>query len=444
MRQLFVGGRRAAVVAAFTAVVTAGVAAPAATASVAPHTVSSVTLAASTTVKPHVTSAPKSVVVASGKKATFKVKASGLGLTYRWYVSTNGTRWAKVAKATHTSYTVKAKASLNGHRYRVVVKNGHGTVTSHSAKLIVAVKPHVTRQPHAASIVSGKKATFSIRATGNALGYQWYRAAPGKSFVKVTGATKPTYSFTTSASKNGYRYKAAVHNKAGHVMSSSARLAVITKPKITRQPAEEIDSRSGAAVTISVQATGFGLAYQWQYYDDSLTGDGEYHAIKGATRSSYTFRATTKTHDDYRVVVSNKAGKVASDDAFVLVDSSLQDPYGPDAGGMLSSWALGLDTELKGGATVVTGDAPTTVKSTFLAIPLDLHAEPGQLTIGLVVGGTTYAANVVAKQLPAGLGMFDLTATVSVPVDKESAEKGVWKVTDASGTAEVTQYFAQG
>ena len=443
MRQLFTGGRRAAAVAAFAAVVAAGVTAPAATASAAPHAASSVTLAASTTAKPHVTSSPKSVVVVTGHKTTFRVKASGVGLTYRWYVSTNGKAWKKIAKATHASHTVTAKASLNGHRYRVVVKNAHGSATSKSAKLTVAVKPHITRQPHAVAVVSGKKATFSVRATGNALGYQWYRAVPGKSYAKVSGATKATYAFTTSAARNGYRYKVVVRNKAGHVTSAAAKLTVITKPKITKQPVQDVDVVSGTTVTLSVQATGVGLTYQWQYADETAD-DFVYRSIKGATGRSFSFKATTRSYDDLRVVVSNKAGKVASDDTFVVVESTLTDPYGPETGGFLTSWALGLDTDVVGGPTTVTGDATSaTVTSRFLGVALDVHADEARdLTAALVVKGVSYPATVTSEELQFA-GFYEVTLVASPAVSTADAAAGVWKVTDSSGTKPVTQYFSQ-
>ncbi|GAA4834639.1 hypothetical protein GCM10023221_09310 [Luteimicrobium xylanilyticum] len=441
MRQLFVGGRRAAAVATFAAVVAAGVTTPAVAAFAAPHTASSVTLAASAATKPHVTSSPKSVVVATGHEATFKVKSSGAHLAFRWYVSTNGKTWKKIAKATHASYTVKAKASLNGHRYRVVVKNVHGSVTSKSAKLTVAVKPHVTRQPHAAVVVTGKKASFTVHATGNALHVQWYAKAPGKSYVKVARAASARYTVTASAAKNGYRYKAAVSNKAGRVTTSSAKLTVITKPKITKQPLEGQQVASGTSVTLSVRASGVGLTYQWQYVDDSADGDYDYHVIKGATGSTYTFTATTRTHDDLRVVVSNKAGKVASDDSFVLVDSSVDDPYGPDGMALLNSWIVTLDAQAKGGVTVVSGDNPTTIKTSFQALPGN-HAEVGDLSFALVVDGREYPATVSSKAYAGG--DYGFVATATADVTRKMAEAGVWKVTDSSGKTPVTQYFAQG
>ncbi|MFC8731641.1 hypothetical protein ACFT5B_04200 [Luteimicrobium sp. NPDC057192] len=443
MHRLMPRGRRAAAVAAFAAVAVAGVVVPAGASTAAPQVASSTTLAASTTAKPHLTSQPSSVVVASGQRATFKVRATGLGLTYRWYVSTDGTRWTKIAHATHASHSFVAKPSYNGHRYRVVVRNSHGSATSRAARVTVAVTPHITSQPRSTTVATGKPATFAVRATGNALAYQWYVAAPGKTtYTRVAGATRSTYRFTATAAKSGYRYRVLVHNKAGRVGSTAARLTVVTKPRITKQPIEGQQVASGSRVTLAVKASGIGLHYQWQYVDDSADGDYEYHSIKGATRSSYSFTATTKTHDDYRVVVSNIAGRVGSDDSMVIVDSSLQDPYGPDGMALLTSWLVTLDTEVKGGPTVVTGDNPTTVTSTFLGIPADLHAQTNDLTFALVVGGTTYPATVTAKSL-ATAGVYDFVATTTVPVPAATARTGVWKVTDASGTKPVSQYLTQ-
>jgi len=442
MHRLMPRGRRAAAVASFVAVATAGVVVPSGASSAAPQLASSTTLAAATSLAPHITSQPASAVVASGQRATFKVRASGLGLTYRWYVSTDGTHWTKIANATHASYSFVAKPAYNGHRYRVVVHNSHGTVTAHAARLTVAVTPHITSQPRSTTVATGKPASFSVRATGNALAYQWYVAAPGAtSYTKVAGATASTYRLTATAAKNGYRYRVLVRNKAGHVGSNAARLTVVTKPKITKQPIEGQQVDSGTRVTLSVKASGIGLHYQWQYVDDSLDGDFEYHSIKGATGSSYTFTATTKTHDDYRVVVSNIAGRVGSDDSIVLVNSSAQDPYGPDGMALLNSWLLALDTTAKGGVTVVTGDNPTTVATTFEAYPAS-HADVNDLTFALVVGGQTYPATVTPKVFAGG--DYSFVAKTTVPLTAAAARAGVWQVTDSSGTKPVTQYFTQG
>ncbi len=89
-------------------------------------------------VKPKITTQPKAVSVKAGKTATFKLKASGGGLSYQWYYQKPGSsKWVKVSKATKATYSFKAAKNKNGYKYRCVVKNAAGKVTSKAVKLTV-------------------------------------------------------------------------------------------------------------------------------------------------------------------------------------------------------------------------------------------------------------------------------------------------------------------
>ena len=103
--------------------------------------------AATLTVKndgiPTITTQPSNKTVAAGSQATFKVVASGSGLTYQWQVSKdNGKTWTNVNTTKYPSAATatlkfEAKATMNGYKYRCVVTNSKGSVTSSSAKLTV-------------------------------------------------------------------------------------------------------------------------------------------------------------------------------------------------------------------------------------------------------------------------------------------------------------------
>lgn len=88
--------------------------------------------------KPKITTHPAAVKVAAGKKVTFKVKATGIGLKYQWYYQKTGTTtWVKMGGKTKATLSFTAKASQNGWKYRCEVKNIAGTVNSKAAKLTV-------------------------------------------------------------------------------------------------------------------------------------------------------------------------------------------------------------------------------------------------------------------------------------------------------------------
>ncbi|PJI94273.1 hypothetical protein [Luteimicrobium subarcticum] len=314
-----------------------------------------------------------------------------------------------------------------------------GAVPPVAASTVAA--PRITSQPASATVAVGRTATFTVRASGSALKYQWSVAAPGHASTKISGATHSYYSTVGATGRNGYHYKVSVTNSGGHVVSSWARLTVVPRPVVLTQPREETTVTSGSRVTLSVRASGTGLRYRWQYVDDTEDGDLAYHWISGATGSSYTFTARTTTPDDVRVVVSNAGGSTASDDAYVTVRSTPTDPWGPGGGGILTSWAVGLDTDVKGGATHVTGDDPTTVASTFLAFPFDVHAQTADLEFTLIAGGTSYPATATSKSY--AIGTYGFVATATVPLPAADASRGVWKVTDTSGTKPVSEYFRQ-
>lgn len=445
MRHHLAGGRRAAAALTFAAVVAAGVAVPA-TASVASPRVATLAVAATTTAKPHVTTAPKSVVVASGKTATFTVKASGTALTYRWYTSKDGTKWSAVSKATKSSYTVKATAALNGHRYRVVVKNAHGSVTSAAAKLTVAVTPKVTAQPKAVTVVSGKKATFTVKATGNALAYQWYAEAPGKKFAAIKGATKSSYALTTSAAKNGYSYRVVASNKAGKVTSSTAKLTVLTKPKVTvTQDQQYPFAENGAPVTLRVSATGGALKYQWRritYYDN---GDVSRDVIPGATGSTLAIAAArTADGGDYEVVVTNAAGSAVSADINLYVTSTWRDPFEPGQIAEFRDWAVRLDPYRL--STVLAHGDGTSALSTYFegeTADGDDAGHRSDLQYRLLVDGK--AVGQAQTLVLDGTASGPVATANALTVADGKVDSAVWEITDTSDPAwPVVEYFGVG
>ncbi|MBQ2478176.1 MAG: hypothetical protein II510_01705, partial [Erysipelotrichales bacterium] len=87
---------------------------------------------------------PKSQTVAAGTPVSFKVAASGTGLTYQWYYRTSATgTWQKSTAACATTNTYSLAASSvtkarSGYQYRCVVTDGNGqSVTSSAATLTV-------------------------------------------------------------------------------------------------------------------------------------------------------------------------------------------------------------------------------------------------------------------------------------------------------------------
>ena len=262
---------------------------------------------------PVITTQPSAKTVAAGAKATFKVVASGTGLTYQWQYSRNGTSWTDKAGATSASYTVTAKASYNGLYYRCKVSNAGGEVFSNKVKLTVTStpKPVITTQPANKTVAAGASATFQVAASGTGLTYQWqYKTSGSSTWHDKSGATSASYTTTANTKYNGIQYRCVVSNAGGSVTSAAATLTVtVAKPVITTQPKAQT-AAAGETATFKVVAAGTGLTYQWQYSSDY---GKTWHNKAGSTKA--THKVTVKASYNgylYRCKVTNSAGTVTS------------------------------------------------------------------------------------------------------------------------------------
>ena len=181
------------------------------------------------TVKPKITTQPKSTSVLVGNKATFTVAATGKAtLKYQWqYKAPGATTWtdSKASSAKTATLSFAATAGQNGYQFRCVVTDGNGQQTaSNAAKL--TVKPKITTQPKSTTVKAGSKATFTVAATGKAtLKYQWQYKAPGATTwtdSKASSAKTATFSFTTKAGQNNYQFRCVVTDGNGNQTPSNA------------------------------------------------------------------------------------------------------------------------------------------------------------------------------------------------------------------------------
>jgi glucose/arabinose dehydrogenase len=115
---------------------------------------------------PSITTQPTSRTVAAGASVTFSVRASGAGtLTYQWQRNQ-----VNISGATSQDYTIASVAAAdNGARFRAIVSNGGGSVTSNEAVLTVSSNRAPTAtivQPTVGTLYSGG-AVISYSGTGS-------------------------------------------------------------------------------------------------------------------------------------------------------------------------------------------------------------------------------------------------------------------------------------
>ncbi|MBO4837907.1 MAG: immunoglobulin domain-containing protein [Lachnospiraceae bacterium] len=285
--------------------------------------------------KPKITTQPASKTVSVDETASFTVKASGgtdaSPLKYQWQYKTPSGEWTNCSSKT-TGYNkatlkVVGTSARNGYQYRCIIKNVAGSVTSTAVKLTVSLKPKITSQPSGVDAALNETVSFTVKATGNDLKYQWqYRKSSSGSWTnctsKTTGYNKATLKVVATAARSGYQYRCRVKNSYGTVYSKAATLTA-GKPIIKTQPAN-VTAAKGSTAEISVTVKGGGLKFQWYY---RTSASGTWKKVSTSNASTYQMITSvlqvpvTKTvHGyQYRCVITNKYGKATSKAATLLV-----------------------------------------------------------------------------------------------------------------------------
>lgn len=188
----------------------------------------------------------------------------------------------------------------------------------------------IVNQPSDYTGSVGKVATFSVKAQGTDLKYQWQVYKNGSwSDSSLPGAKTNTISIDITAARNGYKFRCNVSDVNGHVITSrEAKLYVKSVLSVIEQP-NDYFGFVGEHATFYVVATGEGLSYQWQvnkngtWINSSLPGakSDSLHFDITAARNGYKFRC---------VIKDTKGNTVTSDFATLVVYQSFAITKNPE------------------------------------------------------------------------------------------------------------------
>ena len=235
-----------------------------------------------------ITSQPANISVKVGQNARFAVKASGSGLKYQWYYKKSGaSSWSVWKDYTTASFTKVSNATWNGMQVYCKITDSTGKkLDSQPAKVTIVPELKITSQPANVSVKTVRNATFSVKASGSGLKYQWYYKKTGaSSWTAWSGHTTASFTTVSNATWNGMQVYCKVTDSIGDKLDSkAATITIIPEIIITKQPGN-VSVKTGKKVTFSVKATGNGLKYQWYY---RKAGAKSWSIWKGHTMSSVT------------------------------------------------------------------------------------------------------------------------------------------------------------
>lgn len=256
---------------------------------------------------------PVNQSVCVGESTAFFVGASGDPINYQWQVDIlgNGNFINLVNNASYQDVNkpllqiVNTPVGLNGSRYRCVINNQCGSLTSSTATLSVnSSNALIVTQPNGFSVCDGQSDTVIIAALGPTLSYQWQQSTAGISFTDISngplfdGVNNDTLFINgISANLNGTLIRCLVN---GCTISDTISLEVNGQAVSSSVPGP-FPFCPGGQAGFSISTAGANLSYQWEEDNGSgftpISNTGIY---SGATTSTLILDNIPAGYDNYQ------------------------------------------------------------------------------------------------------------------------------------------------
>ena len=198
------------------------------------------------------------------------------------------------------------------------------TVQTDVVCIVKSVEPvAISVQPVDCEGNIGDTVTFSVKATGTGLKYQWKYRLKGKTAWKnagMDGSTTAAMSGEVNSDRQKNEYCCFITDAAGNTVQTD--VVYIVKPvvtlAITTQP-ENYLGNVGDAVEFCVEAVGTGLTYQWKYRVKGKTAWAN-AGMTGKTTAKMTGEMTeARLGYEYCCVIKDASGATLQTDVVCMI-----------------------------------------------------------------------------------------------------------------------------
>ena len=217
-------------------------------------------------------SQPKDTGAPTGELATLYLVASGQDLTYEWWISEPDLYdFKKTDQASNVFFLEMSEENTGSSVYCIVTDAEDNALTSDTVTLRATDELQILQQPADVYARTGEQAVVSVEAAGIGLSYQWWFADAGKTEFSKSDFTVSTYSIPMEESRDGRRLYCVITDAEGNSLTTDIATIYYDYPiRIIKQP-QDATAGSGEHATVSVEAKGEGLSYQWWFADAGKT-----------------------------------------------------------------------------------------------------------------------------------------------------------------------------
>lgn len=245
---------------------------------------------------PTVLSQPESTVLSAEGTARLSVNGGTEGLHYQWFSVPKEAKYGiRMKDRNESDLSITTSESENQTQYYCALScPGGSTVITEKAAISRYGSPTVTLSPQPVAEKTGEKMTFSVRASGDGLKYQWYfRQRQSNVWFPLAGHTGSDISLTAFPALSGGKLRCEVTDRSGNKTTSlPTDITVNDKINITLQPKDTTVS-PGEKVILRTATDADGAHFQW--YGDKGDGFG-WKKLAGQTSSEFVGMADSPWH----------------------------------------------------------------------------------------------------------------------------------------------------
>ena len=191
-------------------------------------------------------------------------------------------------------------------RIEVLVRDGGGNSVSATFEFEVEAAPRITSLTIPSVVATGSPLRLEVEAQGSgSLSYQWYRDGEA-----IAGATSPVYEVGSAGSAQTGRYKIAVSNASGSLLSEPSLLEVMAVPAIASVSSNVWVAAGQPFALTGTWSSAGATTVRWRKDGVDVVANGGTHTVQ---------QSGVGDEGWYRFEVQNPVGTIVSVPVFVRV-----------------------------------------------------------------------------------------------------------------------------